>query len=55
MIVECWWYLFPIAVTTPFTRERIHTERILEERWIVDDPDTLTSVVDKMFSERKHA
>ena len=47
-------YLFPVAVITPFTRERIHAERILDERWIVDDHDTLTTAVQGMFSERKN-
>jgi len=30
-----------IAVTTPFTRERIHHEQLLDERYIVDDPANL--------------
>jgi beta-phosphoglucomutase len=42
-----------IAVTTPFTRQRIHAERLLDERWIVDDPDTLMAVVGQMIAERK--
>jgi len=43
-----------IAVTTPFTRERLHTEKLLDERWVVDDPDTLIAVVQDMFSVRKN-
>ena len=43
-------YLFLVAVITPFTRERIHAERFLDERWIVDDPATLTTVAQGMFS-----
>jgi beta-phosphoglucomutase len=42
-----------IAVTTPFTRQRIHAERMLDERWVVDDPATLTAVVQQMVAERK--
>jgi beta-phosphoglucomutase len=42
-----------IAVTTPFTRQRIHAERLLDEHWIVDDPTTLTAVVQRMVAERK--
>jgi hypothetical protein len=40
-------------VTTPFTRQRIHAEQLLDERWIVDDPTTLTAVVQRMVAERK--
>ncbi len=43
-----------IAVTTPFTRQAIHAERLLDERWIVDDPDTLTTVVQQMVTEQEH-
>jgi beta-phosphoglucomutase len=42
-----------IAVTTPFTYRRIHAERLLDERWVVDDPATLTAVVQQMVAERK--
>ncbi|GAB4244709.1 MAG: hypothetical protein OHK0028_22900 [Deltaproteobacteria bacterium] len=42
-----------IAVATPFTRERLHAGRLLEERWIVDDPAALPSVVRRMIGERK--
>ncbi len=41
-----------IAVTTPFTRRRIHAERVLDARWIVDDPGTLT-IVRQMVAEQK--
>ena len=30
-----------IAVTTPFTREKMHAQGLLEDRWIVDDPERL--------------
>ena len=32
---------------------RIQAERILNERWVVDDPDTLIAVVQDMFSVQK--
>jgi HAD superfamily hydrolase (TIGR01509 family) len=34
-----------IAVSTPFTRERLHEEDLLDARWIVDDPKRLPEVV----------
>ena len=42
-----------IAVTTPLTRRGIHALRLLDERWILDDPTTLTTVVRQMIVERK--
>jgi hypothetical protein len=42
-----------IVVTTPFTRRAIHAARLLDERWIVDDPATLTGVVKHMVAERE--
>lgn len=41
-----------IAVTTPFTRDLLHTTDLLEERWIVDDPGTLMTVIGEMLAER---
>ena len=41
-----------IAVTTPFTRQRIHAGQLLDERWIVDDPTTLMAVVGQMVAEQ---
>lgn len=41
-----------IAVTTPFTRQALHDQRLLEARWIVDDPATLVAVARQMFDER---
>jgi len=38
-----------IAVTTPFTREKIHAQGLLEDRWIVDDPDALPDVARQMI------
>jgi HAD superfamily hydrolase (TIGR01549 family) len=40
-----------IAVATPFTRQGLHREDMLEARWIVDDPRNLQDVVGRMFSE----
>lgn len=42
-----------IAVTTPFTRQGVHTQNLLERRWIVDDPDKVLEVVELMFEERR--
>jgi beta-phosphoglucomutase-like phosphatase (HAD superfamily) len=33
-----------IAVTTPFTREKIHDQDLLEACWIVNEPDRLPDV-----------
>ena len=41
-----------IAVTTPFTRRRIHAERVLDAKWIVDDPGMLTAIVRRMVAEQ---
>jgi len=41
-------------VATPFTRQRIHAKGLLDERWIVDDPDTLPDVVQQMVVEQEH-
>jgi beta-phosphoglucomutase len=42
-----------IAVTTPFTRQAINAEKLLDERWVVDDPATLMPVVRQMLEERR--
>ena len=42
-----------IAVTTPLTRPGIYALRLLDERWIVDDPATLPTIVRHMVTERK--
>jgi HAD superfamily hydrolase (TIGR01509 family) len=41
-----------VAVATPFTREALHAGRLLEDRWIVDDPAALPSIVRRMIGER---
>lgn len=38
-----------VAVTTPFTRERLHELDILEPQWIVDTPHQLMDVVQSCF------
>jgi beta-phosphoglucomutase-like phosphatase (HAD superfamily) len=34
-----------VAVTTPFTREAIHSQKLLPDGHVVDNPDRLTAVV----------
>jgi beta-phosphoglucomutase len=41
-----------VAVTTPFTRDQLHVARLLDERWIVDDPATLMTVIGTVLAER---
>jgi len=43
-----------IAVTTPFTMKVIHESGLLDDRWIVDNPDALDSVFRSMLEERSH-
>ena len=40
-----------VAVATPFTRERLHAEGVIDARWIVDDPSRLLHVVDAILEE----
>ena len=40
-----------VAVTTPFTKQGVHALGILEERWIVDDPSRVASVVRERITE----
>ena len=40
-----------IAVTTPFTRDALHKHRLLDKRWIVDDPSTLPQVLRDLVEE----
>jgi beta-phosphoglucomutase-like phosphatase (HAD superfamily) len=42
-----------VAVTTPFTRERIHAGQLLDEGLIVDDPSELPEVVRRVMEESK--
>ena len=39
--------------TTPFTRQRLFESGLLEDRWIVDDPATLLTVVQQKFDSLK--
>ncbi len=41
-----------IAIATPFTRIRLHEQDLLPARWIVDEPDRLPQVVEKMLKEK---
>jgi beta-phosphoglucomutase-like phosphatase (HAD superfamily) len=40
-----------IAVTTPFTRQAIHRQQLLEARWVVDDAQQLRRVVGMFMEE----
>lgn len=40
-----------IAVTTPFTRDAFRKDQLLDERWIVHDPETLPQVVGDLIAE----
>ncbi len=40
-----------IAVATPFTRAALHTQNLLAPDWIVDDPDTLPAVVERLMAQ----
>ncbi|MBW1858895.1 MAG: HAD-IA family hydrolase [Deltaproteobacteria bacterium] len=42
-----------IAVTTPFTVKALHTEPLLDEKWVVDDPDLLVPTVRDMMAEAR--
>ncbi len=39
-----------IAVSTPFTKQSLHAAGIIDDRFIVDDPDTLLAVVEQMMA-----
>jgi len=41
-----------IAVTTPFTKAAIHEQELLNERWVVDDPEQLLAVVQDLLATR---
>lgn len=43
--------MFCIAVSTPFTRGRLHAEGLLGERWIVDDDAMLAGVFREALAE----
>lgn len=39
-----------IAVSTPFTRQSLHAAGIIDNRWIVDDPATLLTVIEAIMA-----
>lgn len=41
-----------IAVTTEYTREAVYASKLLDSRWIVDDPASLVDVAKHMIAER---
>jgi len=45
--------LWCIAPTSEFTRDAVHAARLLEDRWVVDDPGLLEGTVQKMLAERE--
>lgn len=40
-----------IAVSTPFTHQRLHASGVLAEKWIVDEPVQLLEVVQQKYDE----
>jgi beta-phosphoglucomutase-like phosphatase (HAD superfamily) len=42
-----------IASTTEFTRKAVHESRLIEERWIVDDPSNLITVAQRLVENSK--
>jgi beta-phosphoglucomutase-like phosphatase (HAD superfamily) len=40
-----------IAMATPFTTARLHTEKLVAEEWTVDDPATLAETVRRRITE----
>ncbi len=45
--------MWVIAVTTPFSRDKVHAADVLDRQWVVDDYAALPAVVDRMLEERK--
>ncbi len=37
---------------TPFTKHALRADGILDDRWIVDDPQTLLAVIDRTMACR---
>ena len=44
--------MWVIAVTTPFSRDKVHAADVLASQWVVDDYGLLPTVVDRMLKER---
>lgn len=42
-----------IAVTTSFTRDGVHKQALLPSEWIVDEPEQVSEVVERMLEERR--
>lgn len=42
-----------VAVSTPFTRQRLHDAGTLDARWIVDDPADLAETVQQIFNNHQ--
>jgi hypothetical protein len=40
-----------IAVTTPFTKAAFSKNKLIDERWIVNDPESLPQIVKQLMSE----
>jgi HAD superfamily hydrolase (TIGR01509 family) len=40
-----------LAVTTPFTHDALHQERLLPEEWIVDDPSMLPGMMKQLMTD----
>ncbi|MBI5074327.1 MAG: HAD family phosphatase [Nitrospirae bacterium] len=40
-----------IAVTTPFSRDKVHAADLLDNKWVVDEPSLLLDVFDTMIQE----
>ena len=44
--------MWVIAVTTPFSRDKVLAADILDKQWVVDNPNLLPAVFDRMIQER---
>lgn len=42
-----------IAVTTPFTKAQFQQSALLDRRWVVHDPDTLLSVIQRLVKGKR--
>jgi beta-phosphoglucomutase len=47
--------MWVIAVTTPFTRDAFHNNHLLDQRWVVDDPNMLPQVLSGLVAEQNRA
>jgi beta-phosphoglucomutase len=44
--------MWVIAVTTPFTRDAFRKNRLLDRRWVVEDPKMLPQVLSDLVAEQ---